>query len=279
MNKFIAAFDGLHFSQTNCEYAIAFTKAEKAHLTGVFLDDKTYTSYKIYELVIEEGVSEHKLKKLRHEDHECRINSSKNFESLCAQASIEYNIHHDNEIAVQELLHESIFADLLFVNKDEKFVHHEEKFPSRFIKDILSHAQCPVIITPESFLSIEKIILLYNGEPNSVYAIKMFTYLLSSFHGLSVEIIMVKQMEDNSHLPDHKLLKEFLKRHFQNTTYTVLKGIPEQEIVNHLQQEKKSFITVLGAYRRTMVSRWFQSSMADALIKNFNMPVFIAHNK
>ena len=279
MNKFIAAFDGLDFSESNCDYAVAFAKSEKAHLTGVFLDDKTYTSYKIYELVIEEGVSEHKLKKLKHEDQGLRIETSKKFESICQEASIEYNIHHDNEIAVQELLHESIFADLLIVNKDEKFVHHEEKFPSRFIKDILSHSQCPVMVTPEAFLPTEKIILLYNGEPNSVYAIRMFTYLLSSFQSLSVEVIMVKKMEDNSHLPDHKLLKEFLRRHFQNITYTILKGIPEVEIVSHLQREKKSFITVIGAYRRTMVSRWFQSSMADALVKNFNMPVFIAHNK
>lgn len=279
MNKFIAAFDGLDFSESNCEYAVAFAKSEKAHLTGVFLDDKTYTSYKIYELVIEEGVSEHKLKKLKHEDQELRLGTSKRFETICQEASIEYNIHHDNEIAVQELLHESIFADLLIVNKDEKFVHHEEKFPSRFIKDILSHSQCPVMVTPEAFLPTEKIILLYNGEANSVYAIRMFTYLLSSFQALPVEVIMVKKMEDNSHLTDHKLLKEFLRRHFQNTTYTVLKGIAEDEIVGHLQREKKRFITVLGAYRRTMVSRWFQSSLADALIKNFNMPVFIAHNK
>ena len=47
MNKFIAAFDGLNFSESNCDYAVDFTKSEKAHLTGVFLDDKTYTSYKI----------------------------------------------------------------------------------------------------------------------------------------------------------------------------------------------------------------------------------------
>ena len=279
MNKFIAAFDGLNFSESNCEYAVAFTKSEKAHLTGVFLDDKTYTSYKIYELVIEEGVSEHKLKKLKHEDQEVRMNTSKKFETICDDASIEYNVHHDNEIAVQELLHESNFADLLIINKDEKFVHHEEKFPSRFIKDILSHAQCPVLVTPDSFSPTEKIILLYNGEPNSVYAIKMFTYLFSSFHDLPVEIILVKNIEDNLHLPDHKLLKELLRRHFPNTTYTVLKGIAEDEIVRHLQRENKKFITVLGAYRRTMVSRWFQSSLADALIKNFNMPVFIAHNK
>jgi nucleotide-binding universal stress UspA family protein len=147
------------------------------------------------------------------------------------------------------------------------------------MKDILSNAQCPVMVTPASFFTTEKIIFLYNGEPNAIYAIKMFAYLFSSYLDLPLEIIMVKKMEDNLHLPDHKLLKEFLRRHFQNTTYTVLKGIAEEEIVGHLQREKKNFITVLGAYRRTMVSRWFQSSMADALIKNFNMPVFIAHNK
>lgn len=279
MNKFIAAFDGFNFAHTNCEFAVAFAKLEKAHLTGIFLDDKTYTSYKIYDLVIEEGVSESKLKKLKQEDQELRIITSKKFGEICENARIEYNIHHDHEIAVQGLLHETIFADLLFINKNEKFVHHEEKFPSRFIKDVLSHTQCPVLITPEKFVGTEKLIFLYDGEPNSVYAIRMFSYLFSSLRELPVEIIMTKKMEENLHIPDHKLLKEFLKRHFNNTIYTVLKGIPEEEIVSHLKLENKNFITVLGAYRRTMVSRWFHSSLADALIKNFNMPVFIAHNK
>jgi nucleotide-binding universal stress UspA family protein len=194
-------------------------------------------------------------------------------------SSLQFNVHHDQQIAAQELLHETIYADLLFVNKNEKFVHHEEKIPSRFLKDILSHAQCPVFITPDTYNKTEKIIFLFDGQPDSIYAFKMFNYLFSTLHDLPLEVLMVKGMEDNLHLPDHKLLKEFLKRHFKSSIYTILKGVPEIEIVSHLQKEKKNFITVLGAYRRTMVSRWFQSSLADALLKHFDMPLLIAHNK
>jgi len=279
MNKFIAALDGLHLSESNCDYAVALAKSENAHLTGVFLDDKTYTSYKIYELVVEEGVSEHKLRKLKRDDYELRRAAAMKFEERCQQSKLYYNIHHDNQIAIQELLHESEYADMMIVNKNEKFVHHEEKFPSRFIKDILSNALCPVLLTPDSYVKTEKVIFLFDGQPSSVYALKMFNYLLSSFQDLPVEILTVKKVEDNLHLPENKLLKELVKRHYHNAIYTVLRGIPEEEIINHLKAEKKNFITVMGAYRRSMVSRWFQSSMADALVKNFNMPVFIAHNK
>ena len=74
-------------------------------------------------------------------------------------------------------------------------------------------------------------------------------------------------------------MKEFIKRHYTNVTYTVLKGISEVEIINYLNAEKLNSMCVLGAYRRTMVSRWFKSSMADALVNAFKSPLFIAHNK
>jgi hypothetical protein len=36
---------------------------------------------------------------------------------------------------------------------------------------------------------------------------------------------------------------------------------------------------VLGAYQRSEVSRWFKTSMADILMRELNVPMFIAHNK
>jgi len=59
-----------------------------------------------------------------------------------------------------------------------------------------------------------------------------------------------------------------------------LKGIlPEIEIVDYLKKEKNSTLVVLGAYRRSMVSRWFRESMADVLMRDLKLPLFIAHNK
>jgi nucleotide-binding universal stress UspA family protein len=96
---------------------------------------------------------------------------------------------------------------------------------------------------------------------------------------MPIEVISIKPMEDNTHLPENKLLKELMKRHFSNISFTVLKGIPEIEIIKHLQNESLSFVSVIGAYRRSKLSRWFRSSMADALVNAFEMPLFIAHNK
>jgi nucleotide-binding universal stress UspA family protein len=57
----------------------------------------------------------------------------------------------------------------------------------------------------------------------------------------------------------------------------VLKGIPDVETVAHLQKERASSMVILGSYKRSKLSMWIRSSMADVLSKNFDMPLFIAH--
>jgi len=74
-------------------------------------------------------------------------------------------------------------------------------------------------------------------------------------------------------------MKEFMKRHLPKATYSVLKGHAEVEIVNYLKDQNNNSLVVLGAYQRSMVSRWFRTSMADTLMKEIKLPLFIAHNK
>jgi hypothetical protein len=65
MKKIIAAFDGLKFSHSACDYAVFLAKKTGAHLVGVFLDDFSYHSYKVYDLIREDGRNaESKLKQL-----------------------------------------------------------------------------------------------------------------------------------------------------------------------------------------------------------------------
>jgi nucleotide-binding universal stress UspA family protein len=70
-----------------------------------------------------------------------------------------------------------------------------------------------------------------------------------------------------------------MKRHFDNVSYKVIKGAAEEEIVKYLKGVTANALVVLGAYRRGMVSRWFRPSMADLLMKEVKLPLFIAHNK
>ena len=278
MKKIIAAIDGLKFSDSTTKYAIAIAKQAKAHLVGVFLEDFTYHSYKIFELVTDTGVSENRMRMFEEKDADTRQAAVEQFENLCRNAGVTFSIHHDRNIAIQQLLHESIYADLLVIDRKETLTHYEEKVPTRFIRDLLSNVQCPVVVVPEKYKPVDNSLVLYDGEPSSVHAIKMFYYLFQ--HSTEkIEVLSIKELNQTLHLPDNRLMREFMKRHYPNAEYTVLKGTPEQEIVKYIQHQKQNVMVVLGAYQRGMVSRWFHQSMADVLMKEVNCPLFIAHNK
>jgi nucleotide-binding universal stress UspA family protein len=281
MKKIIAAIDGLKYSQATTDYAIQFANDSNAHLVGVFLDDMTHHSYKVYEVIHSEvGVSQEKMGKFEKHDQELRAEAAEKFEISCRNACINHTIHHDRNIASRELLHECIYADMLVINSKETLSAYEENQPTRFIRDVLVNLECPVLVVPDTFKSIEKVIFLYDGEPSSVYAIKMFSYMFPNWNNVSMEVVTVNSANDSLHLPDGRLMKEFMKRHCPQATYTVLKGdLPDIEIVNYLKNKNLHELVVLGAYRRGMVSRWFKPSLADVLMQDISSPLFIAHNK
>lgn len=281
MKKIIAAFDGLKYSASTRDHATWLAGQANAHLVGVFLDDPSYTSYKTYDVIAGKGIYEYedRQREFDAKDKAARLAASADFEKKCQADKLQFTVHHDRNIAIRELKHESIYADLLAIDGRETLTHYTEKLPTRFLRDLLGDAQCPVLIVPPKFREPEKIFLLYDGEPSSVHAIKMFSYLLPSFKSLETEVISVNLPGTTLHMRDNRLMKEFMKRHFPKARYTVLKGFPEEEIVKYLKQGKEQAWVVLGAYRRSMVSRWFRESMADILMKEVRMPLFIAHNK
>ncbi|PWT77603.1 MAG: hypothetical protein C5B59_03795 [Bacteroidetes bacterium] len=280
MKKIIVAFDGLKYSKAAAEYAIDFAAQMEAHLVGVFLDDFSYHSYKIYELVHNErDIFEEKIEQFENKDKYSRDRAAEQFELACRDAAINHSIHHDKNIAIQEILHESIYADLIIVDGKETLTHYEEDKPTKFIRDLLINSECPIIVTPGTYKKIKKVVFLYDGGPSSVYAIKMFSYTLPQMKDLEVEVISVKEGMQTMHLSDGRLMKEFMKRHFPKAEYTILKGLADIEIIKHLRHKSPEELVVLGAYRRSTVSRWFKPSMADFLMQELRSPLFIAHNK
>jgi uncharacterized protein (DUF1778 family) len=139
------------------------------------------------------SISENKLKKLIANDDETRKKSVELFKQACQDAQVNFSIQHDKNIAYKEIIHESLYSDLLILNSKETFTNYEEKTPSRFIKNILEDIQCPVILVPEKFNVIEKIILLYDGTPASIFAIKMFNYIFPENSIKNIELLSIKK--------------------------------------------------------------------------------------
>ena len=280
MKKFIAAFDGLRFLESTMRYAIDLAKHANAHLVGVFLDDFTRRSYSIAEVVQQEmGEVDQYIKVLDERDDEQRLQSVVKFQAACREEGISFAIHRDENIALQDLLHESIYADLLIIGETESLTRFREKAPTRFIRELLNEVQCPVILAPEKYRHINKIILLYDGEPSSVHAVRTFSYLFEGLKQLDTEVLTVKREEDDVLLPNGPLIKEFIEQHYPEADAVILKGDPEFVISEYIKREKKFPMVVLGAYQRSRFSHVFKPSMADYLVQQVDVPLFIAHNK
>ncbi|HVS92855.1 MAG TPA: universal stress protein [Mucilaginibacter sp.] len=274
--KFLAVFDGLKYSSGTAKYAVQLAGASDAYLVGVFLDDFTYHSYSLtgrggYEKLLAER------KELQEADAQTRHDSAKEFDKVCDAVGVNHVIHHDHSLASQEILIESAYADLLIASKEETFTQYEQDVPASFIRDLLAGAECPVILVPDEFKPINKIIMLYDGAPSSVYAIKLFSYLFPNLRQLPVEVITVKSYGSNRHVPENRRLKELMERHFAEVVYTVVEGDPEREIIEQLKYRQQDELIVLGAYQRTGISRWFKPSMADLLLAGLKAPLFVAH--
>lgn len=280
MKKFLAVFDGFNMSKSTLAYSIQIAQKADAHLVGVFLDEFIYRSYDVVKVMETYKNYKEKMKELDARDKKKRDEAALQFEKSCAKSGIRYSIHRDKGFAINDLKKESMFADLIVINEFETFNRYKQQSPTRFIKELLGDVQCPVLVVPGSFKAIDKIVLLYDGGPSSLYAIKMFSYLLGSFVDVPVEVITVKEhFMATTRIPDNKLMREFIKRHFPQASYTVIKGIADEQIAGHLRNHKENELVVLGAYRRSELSRWFKTSMADTLMKELNTPLFIAHNK
>jgi nucleotide-binding universal stress UspA family protein len=279
MKKFIVAFDGLKFSESVRDYAVTLARQSGAHLVGVFLEDFTLHGYKIYDLITKDGYNEGRQRQLEEKDRVKRNLAVESFETACQQAGLNYSVHHDRSVAIQELVHESIYADLLLIDNRETLTGYTEKIPTDFIRDLLTQTHCPVLIVPHHFKPISKLVLLYDGEASSVHAIKMFSYTLASLKQEPAEVVTIRDLNDSLHVPDNRLIKEFLKRHFPKAVYTVLKGKAESTTIDFLRTQTGNPLIILGAYGRGKVSRWLNPSMADTMMKNLKCPLFIAHNK
>ena len=277
--KFLAVFDGLKFSQSTLDYAIQLSMQTNSYLVGVFLDEYFYRSYNMTKILNSNKNAEALLQKLDAKDQEKRDASVKEFERACNGAGVEYGLHRNTGIALQELKQESIFADLIIINDSETFNRFSVNPPTRFIKELLTDVQCPVMIVADKYKPVDKITLLYDGGPSSVFAIKMFSYLFENDPGIPVEVFTVKDKTVSTHVPENKLMREFIKRHFPKAKYIVEKGNPEEAVLGHLRYHKGNDLVVLGAYRRSELSRWFKTSMADILMKELDTTLFIAHNK
>ncbi|MFM7769826.1 MAG: hypothetical protein ACKO8Q_04650, partial [Bacteroidota bacterium] len=181
--------------------------------------------------------------------------------------------HKDtNLFAMEELIRETRFADLLIISSELFYENIDNIQPNEYLRRTLHESECPVLLVPENFLEPNSVLLSYDGKASSVFAIKQFAYLLGDrlalnallYHGVGEEI------------PEKKRINELSAQHFDPLSIEHLNHNDAEQLKDWLTKNQHT-ILVAGAYGRGELSTIFRKSYIRDLIRAHKIPIFIAH--
>ncbi|WP_440134980.1 hypothetical protein [Chitinophaga sancti] len=277
MKKILAVIDAVNFKESQLDVITSITSLQENALTLLFLED-TKSASQLLSATSLEGFTAGYYEKIReseHEKHELIEDNYTAIKKACKEKGLFCTIKNIKGVAEDEVINESRFADLLIIGKALSFPFLYDTDPSGFVKNILIHAECPVMVLPETPHLINGVALCYNGTYASMYAIREFAALFPALLLKHTEILYVCEKGEKN-IPQKEHLQEYLKTYDTHLSYKILNGQADKAIQEYLD-EKTNLIGTFGAYGRSRVSRFFNSSSADNILRNLKGPVFITH--
>lgn len=273
MKKIILALDGEHFPKGAFELTAMLNQKEPVLITGVFL-----CPIDVSKIVAYTGLEAAPLMPVfADSDFSEQVKHNIDvFRDKCVAEGMEFRIHNDSDnLPLASLIKESRFADLLFISRESFFSNISKEQPNEYMQELLKKTECPVIVVPDHFEAPENVLVLYDGEASSAFALKQFAYLLPHFTGLPVTLTEVTSAP-NEKLPDQDAIAELAARHFTDLTLHEVAMENKKYFTAWLGEHKKTWV-VMGAYGRSLISTLFKKSFADEVINNVELPIFIAH--
>jgi hypothetical protein len=197
------------------------------------------------------------------------------FGEFCRNRGVNFQVHHQKQPTVQQIIKESRYADLIIINPETSLGAKLQGTPSPFVKEILAASECPVIVSSFDFEGIDEILFTHDGSKSSVFAIKQFMHLLPQLNNKKITVLEIMEDGHDVHNERDQFLN-LLTSHYQEIGLVRLQGRASDTLFDHLLG-KKNLLVVMGAFGRGMLSNLFKASVADLVVKTINLPVFIAH--
>lgn len=273
MKKLIIALDGQHFPKGAFEFVKSVNVDTKVLLAGIFLNPVDYSKIMAYTGM--EGMALMPEWMIKNEEDIPVTRNISLFKEACTAEGIEFRIHKDTDLmAISSLIEESRFADALLISSDLFYSNVSIDQPNFYLEEVLKKSECPVMLVPENYEEPGQVVLAYDGNESSVFAIKQFAYVFPELAKKETVLLSITDHEDD--LPEYSLISELVSRHYPNLKIQNLHLKHKKDFGEWMSAKPNSFI-VMGAFSRSIFSQLFKKSFASDVIHDIKMPLFISH--
>jgi hypothetical protein len=271
MKKLLLPFEGGHYPQELLEFVSALQPMDPVLLTAAFVPESKHANL----VGAREWPVSAPLSCYGDEDRMIRYNS-KQLEQFCKDSGIRLKIRENKEEAALPCLRkESRYADLLLLDSRHFFADVEQSQPNAWISEMLHRSECPVLLLSEKTALPGELILTYDGSAESVFAIRQFAYLFPEFCRIQATLVYVNEDPD-AKIPEEESIRELCALHFKK--FRVLKlQLRSEEFYHTWVAMMSNPWLVSGSFGRPALSQLFSTSFSMELIREHQVPVFIAH--
>lgn len=260
MKKIVAALDPMDNPWPVITFATHFAKNDGASLHLVFLtlpEDVDYNYPFPNDLSAAEDFSDRQ--NITDSNAQLIEDNIRLFKQECESSQIIFI--SEKNISVEELIKKTEDADILVADEG-----------TGFLKKVLSHIHCPALIAGEDHLP-EKVVLMFNNSDNSKFAIESYLSLLTQFQNLPTYLFSINpddEKENENYLNN-------LKSSFADISLNVLHGNEEKQMENFMSGMSGNILVIMGAFGRNEISRFFHKSLANSVMKEKRISLFVAH--
>ena len=272
MKKILFICDGDHFSEGAFRFIRKLRENETLFVKGLFFTEVDTDQLVAVGFIPNSGP----YAKMREEESLSLKKSQEKFSGLCNEHGIRFQVHPNHSSWDKDLfIRESRFADLVVISEQLFSNAIFDIQPNYYMVEALHSSECPVMVIPDNFESIDRLAIAYDGGKEAMFALKQFAYLFPELTSLPAEFVHASD-ETSERVPDHDLLLEYTGIHFESLHTSRLHFDPKKYFSAWLEN-KKNVCLVAGSYSRSSLSNTFRQSFSDRIIAEKACPVFISH--
>jgi nucleotide-binding universal stress UspA family protein len=169
------------------------------------------------------------------------------------------------------LTEEARSGDLLVVGRRGENARFARTIVGSTTEDVVRSSPRPVLVTPEKYRPLRRLLFPYDGSPSSETALRFHVNML---HGLVDELVVLsvtEQMEEN--FPYDKEFA-YLATHGITCRFVVETGRPI-EVIPKVAEREGADLVMVGAHGRQKLREYLLGSTASHLVRRSDLAVLV----